>query len=133
MLDRPAPRPTWHLRLALPALLAVTVLAAAPAAAQGPFRITFNVERAGSGVELSGTVVNEANADATDVRLRAEGLDGAGRVVTRAAAFVSPTVPARGSVFFSAQLPANPGVTGFRVTVTSYQFRSRSDPSRESP
>ena len=87
--------------------------------------VSFTTERVGSGrVLVYGEVRNGANADCERVIVSVEGLDEAGRVVSRGRAFVFGVVPSRGSSPFEVRL-ASPGTERrYRVEIESFQFVS---------
>lgn len=104
------------------AWLAVLVAGATPASAQANFRITYNVDRSNpTQVQLAGEVFNDAAVDVLDVHVSAEALDAAGKRVAQGITWVG-SIRARSSASFSARVPAVRGATGFKVTVSSFQF-----------
>lgn len=95
---------------------------AVSAAAQTPFRITYNIDRSSSGrTRIAGQVFNQTSTDALDVYVTAEALDAAGKVVARGVSFVSPAIRQGGSAPFEAAIPAPPSTASFRVRVSRYQ------------
>lgn len=116
-------------RLRLPRWLSGAVFLAAlvatvPAAGQQstPFRITHTVEKgSGAQVTVNGRVYNEARADAIDVYVTAEALDGGGKIVASGVSYVG-TVPAGTSSVFVIKVPAARAASSFRVLVTSFRF-----------
>ncbi len=99
-------------------LVAMTVAAAA----QGPFRITYDVERTASGrTRISGSVFNESPTDVVDVYVTAEALDTSGKTVARGITFVSPSISQGGDAAFEALVPAPASTARFRVRVSSYR------------
>lgn len=114
----------WGALAALVGLLVASLgIPADPAAAQAAFRVTYEVDRSRPDrLRVIGRVYNEARADALDVYVTAEALDAAGKVVARGVAFCAASLPQRGSATFAANVPAMPGVVGFRVLVTGYRF-----------
>jgi hypothetical protein len=117
-------------RVALACLLLIAV-AAAPAHAQQSFTpqsgaglsVSFTTEKAGgSRVLVFGDVRNATNNTAERVVVLAEGLDDAGRVVSRGRCFVAGTVPSRGSVPFEIRISASGSEKRYRVQVESFQF-----------
>src|SRR5262245_52765668 len=105
-------------------LLVAAMLAALVASvrAQGPFRITYDVDRSAPGrTKITGQVFNEAGRDVVDVSVTAEALDGGGKVVAGGIEFVSATIRQNGSARFEAVVPAPPTATSFRVRVSSYR------------
>ena len=115
-------------------------LCAAPAGAQWlspqsdkDLRVTWNSERIGpSRVLILGDVQNLSRLAASRVVLRAEGLDDAGKVVSRARGYVSGNVPAQGSSNFEIRLVPAGSERQYLVTVEAFEFV---DPTRrgESP
>ncbi|MBI3031368.1 MAG: hypothetical protein HYY64_17855 [Candidatus Rokubacteria bacterium] len=115
-------------------------LAAAPAGGQWmspqsdkDLRLTWNSERIGpSRVLILGGIQNLSRLPASRVFLRAEGLDGSGKVVSRARGYVPGDVPAHGSSDFEIRLVAAGSERQYRVVVESFEFV---DPTRrgESP
>src|SRR5262245_50597828 len=89
--------------------------------AQGPFNLSYTVERGGTGpARVNGRVLNESNTDVFDVYVTAEALDAGGKVLGRGLAFVSASIPSRGIVPFSIAIPAAQTATSFRVRVSSF-------------
>jgi hypothetical protein len=108
-------------RWALPVALLVALTG--PAAAQPGFRVTYKVGATnGTHVEVTGSVQNEARADAVDVSVTVEALGAGGKVVARGITFVTPRLAERSSATFVARIPAVAGVTGYRASVSSYRF-----------
>jgi hypothetical protein len=102
--------------------LAVAVLAG-EAPAQESFRVTYNIDRSTPGrTKVTGQVFNDARADALDVYVTAEAVDGAGKVVARGISFVSPSIRQGGNASFEATVPAPPNATSFRVRVSNFRF-----------
>lgn len=102
----------------------VVALAALPAAGQqpSPFRITHSIDKGSQAqVTVSGRVFNEARADAIDVYVTAEALDGAGKVMASGVSYVG-TVPAGSSGAFVIKVPAARNAASFRVLVTDFRF-----------
>lgn len=84
-------------------------------------RVTWVVETAGpSGAQIVGKVQNLSRLPASRVVLRADGLNEAGRVVSRARAAVQ--VPAQGSSPFEIRLQLAGMEQQYRVTVESFEF-----------
>jgi hypothetical protein len=111
------------MRTRLTAALALAVLlVACPAAGQGNFRVTYDVDRNPQQVRVVGWVTNDAPFDAHDVYVTAEALDAGGKVVARGIAFVASHIPSRGTAGFSAPVPAVPTIARFRVRVTSFRM-----------
>ena len=102
--------------------LAVAVLAGV-ALAQDSFRVTYNVDRSTPArTKVTGQVFNDARADALDVYVTVEAVDGAGKVVARGISFVGPSIRQGGNAAFEATVPAPPNATTFRVRVSNYRF-----------
>jgi hypothetical protein len=105
------------------ALVAAWLALAATVGAQASFRVTFDIDRSQAArTRVTGVVFNGARVEALDVHITAEALDGAGKVVARGIAFVSPQIPEGGSASFEAIVPAPATATNFRVRVTSARF-----------
>jgi hypothetical protein len=99
------------------------LVVAAAVAAQASFRVTFEVDRSQAArTRVTGVVFNDARVEALDVSITAEALDGAGKVVARGIAFVSPKIPEGGNASFEAIVPAPATATHFRVRVTRARF-----------
>jgi hypothetical protein len=120
-MTRPRVRlPRWLSGAVFLAALAVAL----PAAGQQstPFRVTHTVEKGSTAqVTVNGRVYNEARADAIDVYVTAEALDGAGKIVASGVSYVG-TVPAGTSSVFVIKVPAARAASSFRVLVTSFRF-----------
>lgn len=102
--------------------VAVLVMLVASAEAQGPFRITYDVDRSTPGrTRIVGTVFNSAPTDVVDVSVTAEAVDGHGKVVARGISFVSAAIRQGTSAPFEAIVPAPPSATSFRVHVSNYR------------
>ncbi len=85
--------------------------------------VTFTTERiGGSRVMFFGEVRNATNAPAERVTLLAEGLDEAGKVISRGRSYVHGLVPARGTSSFEIRLSAAGSEKRYRVQVESFQF-----------
>jgi hypothetical protein len=112
----------WQ-RAAVVAALVAVVMAVAPAArAQGPFRVTFKVEKTGpAGTEITGQVTNDARAEVLDVYVTAEAVGGGGRVLARGVAHVGDVLRDGQSASFLISVPAVPGTARYRVSVSSYR------------
>jgi hypothetical protein len=105
-------------------VLIIVAAVALPEAAlsQGAFQVRFSVDRSAAGpVRVNGTVTNEGRLDAVDVYVTAEAVDAAGKIVGRGIAFVSESIPGRGTAAFIVSLPAVPTATRFRVNVSSFR------------
>ena len=106
--------------VALVVVAAMSLPVAAPA--DDPFQLRYNVDRSGTGsVRLSGTVMNEGRLDVLDVYVTAEALDATGKVLGRGVAFVSSSIPQRGSAAFALSIPAAQAAASFRVRVSSFR------------
>jgi len=120
-MTRPRPRlPRW---LSAVLLLAV-VLASVPAAGQAtPFRITHTVDKGGQAqVTVTGRVFNDARADALDVYVTADALDGAGKIVASGVSYVGTVNGGTSSAFLIKVPPTARSAASFRVIVTSFRF-----------
>lgn len=94
----------------------------AVASAQANFRVTHNVDRsAPARTRVTGMIYNQARVDVHDVYVTVEALDGAGKVVARGIAFVSPLIRQATGAAFEAVVPAG-GAATFRVRVTGYRL-----------
>ncbi|MBI2154642.1 MAG: hypothetical protein HYV92_13615 [Candidatus Rokubacteria bacterium] len=105
--------------------LSVTPLAAQWLSPQSDkdLRLTWNSERTGpSRVLILGDVQNLSRLPASRVVLKAEGLDEAGKVVSRARGYVSREIPAQGSSNFEIRLAPSGSERQYRVTVESFEF-----------
>ncbi len=86
-------------------------------------RVTWNSERIGpSRVLILGDVQNLSRLPATRVILKAEGLDEAGKVISRARGYVPRDVPAQGSSNFEIRMVPAGSEKQYRVTVESFEF-----------
>jgi hypothetical protein len=106
-------------------MLALVILAVAGSigSAQGGFRLSHTVARTtDTHAEITGTVQNEARADALDVSVTVEALNAAGKVVSRGIVFVSPRILEGGTAPFTARVPLAPGIATYRARVTSFRF-----------
>ena len=87
--------------------------------------VSHTAEKAGgSRVMIFGEVRNATNSTAERVAIRAEGLDESGHVVSRGRAFVTGSVPSRGSAPFEIRLSASGSERRYRVQVESFQFQN---------
>lgn len=120
--------------LALLVLLAGGALALPAARAQtytpqsgSALSVTFQTERMGAGrVLVFGDVRNSSSNSYERVTLLAEGLDETGAVVSRARAYVTGSIPARGSSPFECRLPSGGRERRFRVSIESFQLAGQS-------
>lgn len=111
------------------ALVLLLLVAGPPAAAQtytpqsaSPLTVRFQVERlGGSRVLIFGEIRNTSGATYDRVVLLAEGLDEAGRVVSRARAYVTGGCEPRGRAAFEVRLLASGAERRFRVEVESFE------------
>jgi hypothetical protein len=105
------------------AVFLAVLLATLPASGQAaPFRITHSVDKGTQAqVTVTGRVYNEGRADAIDVYVTAEALDGAGKIVASGVSYVG-TVQQNGSTVFVIKVPAARAASTFRVIVTSFRF-----------
>jgi hypothetical protein len=105
------------------AVFLAVLFATLPATGQAsPFRITHSVDKGTQAqVTVTGRVYNEGRADAIDVYVTAEALDGAGKVVASGVSYVG-IVQQNGSTVFIIKVPAARAASTFRVIVTSFRF-----------
>ncbi len=97
-------------------------------------RLTWNAERIGpSRVLILGDIRNLSEYPASGVVLRAEGLDQAGKVVSRARGFVPDEIPPHGSSPFEIRLTTSGSEQQYRVAVDSFEFLDRLRRERQSP
>lgn len=130
-------------RRAAPVLAALLALGAGvpPVAAQWmspqsdkDLRVTWNSERIGpSRMLILGEIQNTSRLPASRVLLRAEGLDDAGKVVSRARGYVPADVPPHGASRFEIRLVASGSERQYRVTVESFEFLEPGRGRSESP
>ena len=120
VMTRPRRRPPCWLSVLL---FLAAALVALPAAAQtSPFRITHTIDKGTQAqVTVTGRVYNDARADAIDVYVTAEALDGSGKVVASGVSYVG-TVAAGTSGTFAIKVPAARTAANFRVLVTGFRF-----------
>ena len=84
--------------------------------------VSFQSERmGGSRVLIFGDVRNTTGSTYERVVLLAEGLDETGKVVSRGRAYVSGTVPPKGSASFELRLLASGSERRYRVQIESFQ------------
>jgi hypothetical protein len=111
--------PRWLWAVASLTLLLVT---SAWAQAPTPFRITHSIDKgAQAQVTVTGRVFNDARADAIDVYVTAEALDGGGKILASGVSYVG-TVAAGASTGFVIKVPSARAAANFRVIVTSFRF-----------
>jgi hypothetical protein len=115
-------RPRMPRRLSA-VLFLVVAFAATPAAGQAsPFRLTHTIDKGSQAqVTVTGRVFNDARADAIDVYVTAEALDGAGKVIATGVSYVG-AIQAGNSAAFVIKVPAARNASSFRVLVTSFRF-----------
>lgn len=119
----PTVTPRRRVARVLAALVSMAMFTAGSAAAQAGFRVSHSVGRTTpTHVEVTGSVRNEARAEAVDVSVTVEALGPDGKVLARGITFVSSRIPENGSAGFTAKVPAVAGVTAYRATVTSFRF-----------
>ncbi|HEY2996504.1 MAG TPA: FxLYD domain-containing protein [Methylomirabilota bacterium] len=108
----------------LRALLALAlVLSASSALAQSGFRINYEVDQSRPDkARLNGRVANERGQDVFEVSVTAEALDARGKVLARGISYVDSRIGRGDSRPFSVSVPTVPGVTEFRVVVSSYRM-----------
>ena len=113
------------------ALLALGLwLAAGPAAAQtftpqsaSGLSVTFATEKmGGSRVLVFGDVRNATSSTAERVTVLVEGLDDAGKVISRARCYVTGTIPPRGTAPFEVRLLSSGSERRYRASIESFQF-----------
>jgi len=86
-------------------------------------RLTWNAERMGpSRVLILGDIQNLSAQPATRIVLRAEGLDEAGKVVSRARSHVAQEVPSHGTANFEIRLVTSGSERRYRVTIDYFEF-----------
>lgn len=102
--------------------VAALVFLSAAAAADEPFRITYDQRSDATHTILSGRIANDARLDALDVYVTAEAVDANKQVVASGVSFVAPTIPAHGSAPFVVKVPRVSGAAGFRAKVSSFRF-----------
>ena len=102
----------------------ITLLVTLPAAGQAPapFRISHSIDKgAQAQVTVTGRVFNDARADAIDVYVTAEALDGGGKILASGVSYVG-TIAAGSSTGFVIKVPSARAAANFRVIVTSFRF-----------
>jgi hypothetical protein len=129
-------------RRALPWLLGAALLGpGAPAAAQWftpqsdqDLKLSWKAERVGpSRILILGDIRNLSSLPASQVVLRAEGLDESGRVVSRARGYVSGSIPAGGSSPFEIRLVPAGRERQYRVSVDAFEFADPRGGGAQSP
>jgi len=109
----------WLSGVVFLAVLSITLSAAGQAS---PFRITHSIDRGTQAqVTVTGRVFNEARADAIDVYVTAEALDGGGKILASEVSYVG-TVNAGASTVFVIKVPSARTAATSRVIVTSFRF-----------
>lgn len=97
-------------------------------------RLSWEVQRIGpSRVLVLGDVRNLSETPAVRVVVLAEGLDGNGRVASRARAYVPGEVPPRGSAPFEIRLTPSGVERQYRVRIDSFEFVAPAASRPESP
>jgi len=104
-------------------LLLTVAATCAVAQPPSPFRITHSYDKNAQtpSVSVSGRVFNDARADAIDVYVTAEALDGGGKIVASGVTYVG-AIPAGSSAAFVVKVPSARSAASFRLLVTSYRF-----------
>lgn len=113
------------LALSFPLLLGVSSGAAQWFTPQSDrdLKLSWSAERLGpSRVLILGQIQNASGNPANRVILRAEGLDQAGNVVSRARGYVLGEVPSRGAANFEIRLVTSGSEQQYRVTVDYFEF-----------
>ena len=129
------------LRVGAVALSFPLLLGVAPGAAQWftpqsdrDLKLNWSAERLGpSRVLILGQIQNFSAKPAGRVILLAEGLDQAGKVVSRARGYVLGEVPARGASNFEIRLVTSGSEQQYRVTVDYFEFVDPFERERGSP
>lgn len=93
-------------------------------------QVSWSVETGSSGVLLRGRVQNLSVHPASRVSLRAEGMDEAGKVVSRQRSALADDIPSGGTAPFEIRLSQIPSARRYRVVVEFYEFL---DPARLRP
>src|SRR5262249_10903672 len=114
----PARRP---LILSVVACLVTVVVGAATG--QTGFKVTHQVAKTTTNKnEVHGSVASESRAEAVDVSVTVEALGANGKPVARGISYVATSLKPGTSADFVAKVPAVPGATTYRATVSSYRF-----------
>lgn len=104
------------------AIAALVVGALAGGAEAQFFRIAYDVDRSRPDqIQLKGQLVNEGTTEVLDVHVRGQALDRAGKVVASGIAFVDARIERGQARPFVIAIPTVPGVTRFRVDVSSFR------------
>ena len=122
--------------LALPFIVDMSPAAAQWYAPQSDrdLRLNWSVERLGpSRVLILGDIQNLSEYPVSGVILRAEGVDPAGKVVSRGRSSVHAEIPPHGSSFFEIRLATSGSEHRYRVTVDSFEFLDPRRRERHSP
>jgi hypothetical protein len=91
-----------------------------------PFRITFRRDRdEPTSIVLMAEVVNDGLRDVVDVWVTAEALNAGDQVVGRGIAFVTSSLPRRGTATFTIKVPRVEEARSFRLVVSSFRYASR--------
>ncbi len=128
-MSKPAPGPralrVGALALALPLILGVSSGSAQWYRPQSDrdLKLSWSAERLGpSRVLILGEIQNLSAQPAGRVILLAEGLDQAGKVVSRARGYVTGELPPRGATNFEIRLVTSGSEQQYRVTVDYFEF-----------
>ena len=90
-----------------------------------PFRVAFRRERdEPTSIVLRGEVFNDNGRDLVDVWVAAEAMTAGDQVVGRGIAFVTSSLPGRGSTPFTVSLPRAEEIRSFRLSVSSSRYAS---------
>ncbi len=104
----------------LTALIAILALSAGQGSGQTlGLRVEWQARPAASGSTIAGYVYNDNPTSVHQVRLRLEGLDDAGSVVSTSTGYVFGIVPAFNRTYFEAPAPA---ASSYRVSVSLFQW-----------
>ena len=115
-----------RVRIPVATILAMClVLLGVELASAQTFRITFERQRdEPSSIVLRGEVSNDGLRDVVDVWVTADALNAEGKAVGRGIAFVTFSLPVRGTTAFTVKLPRAEQVQSFRLTVSSFRYAS---------
>jgi len=93
------------------------------------FRLDWAAQAKPAGSEIDGYIYNNYGASASNVQILAQGLDGAGNVVSQKIAWVQGTVPGFNRAYF--RVAGLAPTDRYRVSVWAFEFvRSPSAPQR---
>jgi hypothetical protein len=84
------------------------------------FRVEWTVQARASGQEIDGYIYNTYGAGAANVQILAQGLDGAGNVVTQRLEWVPGIVPPLQRSYF--RIPSLAPAAQYRVSVWAFDF-----------